>query len=199
MNYRAPSRDELQSQCDAFNAACEVGGRVAVKIDGTEKPLITTTRSEAQILSGHSAVVWMDGVSGCYNLTHVTPIPDKKAAWAVFADNGNVRIWSYRREVVEHIAAGCGKPVVPYTPPESEVWTATPPTEQGWYWHWNGDEDSAPFVLSVLYSGGTRKCFVSMNQTPSGMAEMCDEFGGYWSRLREPATPDLAAMKGAAK
>lgn len=75
MSYKIPSRAELQAQCDAFNAACPVGGRVAVKLDGIDAPRITTTRSEAQILSGHSAVVWMDGVSGCYDLSRVTPIP----------------------------------------------------------------------------------------------------------------------------
>lgn len=78
MTYKAPSLAELQAQCDAFNAAHAVGGRVAVNLDGKDTPLITTTRSEAQILSGHSAVVWMDGVSGCYDLSRVAPIPDPK-------------------------------------------------------------------------------------------------------------------------
>src|SRR5438067_7327722 len=34
-------------------------------------------------------------------------------AWAVFADNGNVIIWSKRRDVVEPVAAEYGKPIVP--------------------------------------------------------------------------------------
>jgi hypothetical protein len=73
--HKAPSREALQAQCDAFNFECAVGGPVAVKLDGRDKPLITTTRSEAQVLSGHSAVVWLDGVSGCYLLERVAPIP----------------------------------------------------------------------------------------------------------------------------
>jgi hypothetical protein len=68
-------------------------------------------------------------------------------------------------------------------------WSEKPPTEQAWYWHWNGDPDAAPFVMSVLYSGSAKKCFVSRACTSSGMAEMCDEYGGYWMRMIEPATP----------
>lgn len=121
MTYRKPDLAALQAECDAFNAACRVGGPVAVKLDGTEKPFITSTRSEAQILSGHSAVVWMDGVSGCYNLSHVTPIPEQHEAWAVYADNGNVRMWSRDRAAVERLAKECGKPMVPYIPePEGQ-------------------------------------------------------------------------------
>jgi hypothetical protein len=120
MTYKKPDLAALQAECDAFNAACKVGGRVAVNLyGGSDKPIITTTRTEAQILSGHTSVVWMDGVSGCWSLGHVTPIPDGPA-WAVYADNGNVRIWSYRREAVERVANECGKPVVPYTPPAPE-------------------------------------------------------------------------------
>lgn len=32
------------------------------------------TRTAAQLLGGHTAVVWLDGVSGCIALTHVEPI-----------------------------------------------------------------------------------------------------------------------------
>ncbi|MEJ7807053.1 MAG: hypothetical protein WKG03_14160 [Telluria sp.] len=187
-SYRPPSREALQAQCDAFNFDCSIGGRVAVKIDGKDKPFITTTRTGAQILSGHTAVVWLDGVSGCYCLSHVTPIPDAQA-WCIYADNGNVRLWSRDRRVVERAAAEHGKPIMPYTPPEVSQWTTTPPTEQGWYWHWNGDPNSAPFVLSILYSGTARKCFVPMNQTANGHAEMCDRYGGNWKRLSSPALP----------
>ena len=31
----------------------------------------TRTRTEAQLLSGHTAVVWVDGVAGCIALSHV--------------------------------------------------------------------------------------------------------------------------------
>ena len=38
--------------------------------------LRTRTRSEAQVLSGHSAVIWLDGVRGCYLLDRVRAIPE---------------------------------------------------------------------------------------------------------------------------
>lgn len=119
MTYKAPSREALQAQCDAFNFDCTIGGRVAVKLDGTDKPLITTTRSEAQILSGHSAVVWLNGVRGCYDLSHVTPIPEAaKEAWAVLADSGNVIYWEHDRDKVSEVARQHRRPYGPYTPPE---------------------------------------------------------------------------------
>ena len=64
----------LQAACDAFNAACPVGGRVRVTLDGG-RVLDTVTFSRAQVLSGHSAVVWLRGVSGCYLLDRVQILP----------------------------------------------------------------------------------------------------------------------------
>lgn len=34
----------------------------------------TVTRSEAQLLFGHTAVVWVEGISGCYSLSHVEAV-----------------------------------------------------------------------------------------------------------------------------
>jgi len=64
----------LQVQCDAFNSRWPVGSSVMLKKDFLPEPVETKTRSEAQVLSGHSAVIWLDGVSGCYALDCVTPI-----------------------------------------------------------------------------------------------------------------------------
>jgi len=66
-----PSLAKLQAACDAFNAAVPVGSSVVVTLDRGEKR-ITNTRSAAQVLSGHSAVIWLDGVSGCYLLDRIT-------------------------------------------------------------------------------------------------------------------------------
>lgn len=79
MANKKPNLKALQAECDAFNAKCPIGGPVRLKVDGSDKPRYTTTRSEAQIMSGHSAVVWMNGVSGSYLLSHVTPITDAEA------------------------------------------------------------------------------------------------------------------------
>lgn len=71
--YRKPNIKKMQAACDKFNAACKLGGRVNVMLDGATEPFSTTTKSEAYIMSGHSAVVHMNGVSGCYLLDRVTP------------------------------------------------------------------------------------------------------------------------------
>jgi hypothetical protein len=70
---RPPSPAALQQQCDQFNARFPVGQQVTVRKDDGSG-MNTTTRSEAQVLSGHSAVIWLDGISGCYLLDRVTPI-----------------------------------------------------------------------------------------------------------------------------
>lgn len=67
------NRTNLQEQCDAFNARYRVGQRVSLRKDGGDC-IVTTTRTAAEVLSGHSAVIWLEGVSGCYLLDRVTPI-----------------------------------------------------------------------------------------------------------------------------
>lgn len=69
-------------------------------------------------------------------------------------------------------------------------WSDAPPTKQGWYWHWNGDHDSAPLPTSVLYSGTSGKCFVSSGQLGLDTAIDCDEYGGFWAPLPRPSTYD---------
>lgn len=70
---RRPNTAALQRQCDVFNTRFTVGQAVTVrKDDGTG--MSTTTRSQAQVLSGHTAVIWLDGITGCYLLDRVTPI-----------------------------------------------------------------------------------------------------------------------------
>jgi len=195
MNHKAPSVAALQAACDAFNFDYEPGARVAVKLDGKDKPFITTTRSLAQVMGGHTAVVWIDGVSGCYDLECVTPIPPEPfegEAWAVLAASGNVIYWERDRAKVSEVARQHGRPYGPYTPRApraAHAWTTTPPTEQGEYWHWSGDADSAPTVLDLLYSGTAKKCFVPMNQSYTGQAIMCDVYGGHWLRIESPKIP----------
>lgn len=69
---KKPNVKKLQAQCDYFNAANTVGAAVGVRLDGHEDELFfTKTRSGAEVLSGHSAVIWLDGVTGCYLLDRV--------------------------------------------------------------------------------------------------------------------------------
>jgi hypothetical protein len=74
--YRKPNLKALQAECDRFNAKCPVGGAVSVTLD-LGPAIETVTTSEAQVLSGHSAVVWMRDVRGCYDLDRVKPILSK--------------------------------------------------------------------------------------------------------------------------
>lgn len=70
---KRPNLKKLQQQCDDWNAKHSVGTKVVLTKDSGER-FPTKTRSEAQVLSGHSAVVWLEGVSGCYLLNRVEPM-----------------------------------------------------------------------------------------------------------------------------
>jgi hypothetical protein len=54
---------KLQAQCDEFNATTKIGDEVLVKKDNGQN-VITRTSTEAQVLSGHTAVIWLEGISG---------------------------------------------------------------------------------------------------------------------------------------
>lgn len=64
---------KLQAVCDKFNAAYPVGADVLLKKDGHDELFPTRTRSTAQVMGGHSAVIWLENVSGCYLLDRVMP------------------------------------------------------------------------------------------------------------------------------
>jgi len=71
------------------------------------------------------------------------------------------------------------------------TWSDTPPTEQGFYWHWSGSLDDAPVVLSVLYSGTNKQCFVSSGQYGIKNAIYCDKYGGWWAQGKPPELPEV--------
>ena len=75
MRKKLSKIEQLQAECDRFNAMVSIGDDVTVLLDGHKKPTPTRTRSAAQVLSGHSAVIWLEGVSGCYLLDRVKPVP----------------------------------------------------------------------------------------------------------------------------
>lgn len=49
----------------------EVEYREVVELD---PPQLFTTRSEACVLSGHTAVVWLHGKAGCVAISHCRPL-----------------------------------------------------------------------------------------------------------------------------
>ncbi len=65
--------EKMQRECEAWNRKYPIGTDVLLNKDFVDELVPTKTRSKASILSGHSVVIWLDGVSGCYLLSHVTP------------------------------------------------------------------------------------------------------------------------------
>ena len=60
-----------QKECDRFNARVPVGSLVEYSEVIGDPPLGRfKTRTEAQVLSGHTAVVWLEGKSGCVCVEH---------------------------------------------------------------------------------------------------------------------------------
>jgi len=58
-----------------FNARTPVGTSVRYWTGMREgEGKVSTTRTPAHVLGGHTAVVWLEGVSGCVALSHVEPI-----------------------------------------------------------------------------------------------------------------------------
>jgi hypothetical protein len=60
-----------------FNAAFPIATSVRYwtgSRDGIGR--VSKTRTEASVLYGHTAVVWLDDVAGCIALSHVEPMPE---------------------------------------------------------------------------------------------------------------------------
>jgi len=83
----------------------------------------------------------------------------------------------------------------PATAPSAK-WSKEPPSRQGLYWHWSGDLDAGPIPLSVMWSGFSGKCFVSIGQYGITQAIDCDEYGGYWQPAIEPAMDEEIGHHG---
>jgi hypothetical protein len=64
---------DAKKKCAAWNAKHPVGTKVTVRLDSGETRE-TATRSAAEVLSSHSAVIWLEGITGCYLLDRVTPL-----------------------------------------------------------------------------------------------------------------------------
>ena len=63
-----------QAEVDRFNGRYPVGTRVKAYrgVFGEDVgAVVGATRTAATVLSGHSAVVWVEGCSGCVALSHI--------------------------------------------------------------------------------------------------------------------------------
>ena len=68
---KKPNIEQLQKECDDFNAKYPVGTSILLKKDFVDEPVKTTVRHAAYVLSGHSAVAFFEGISGCYLISCV--------------------------------------------------------------------------------------------------------------------------------
>lgn len=61
--------------------------------------------------------------------------------------------------------------------------------EQGWYWHWNGDEDCIPVPVSVLYTPVEKLYFATMGQLGWTQPQNVEQLGGWWKLIRQMPIP----------
>jgi hypothetical protein len=67
-----PSLKTMQKQCERFNAAHAVGDTIRCWTGPREgEPVERKVRYPAMVLSGHTAVVYVEGGGGCVALSHV--------------------------------------------------------------------------------------------------------------------------------
>lgn len=67
-------------EVEDFNTRCPIGTPVDFWpgfLD--DEPRRSVTRSKAEILSGHTPVVWVEDYAGCIALTHVRPVVGEPA------------------------------------------------------------------------------------------------------------------------
>ena len=76
----------LESQCQKWNNAYPVGTSVEYHpVIGDSAFRQRATVSKAQVLSGHTAVIWLDGERGCVALDACVPIAKSANAENVHA------------------------------------------------------------------------------------------------------------------
>jgi hypothetical protein len=79
------SPEELGRQADAWNVKHPIGTPVIViRDDGSA--VLTKTLSLAYVLGGHTAVIFIEGISSCYALDRVRPDPFRDAQQAPVPD-----------------------------------------------------------------------------------------------------------------
>lgn len=79
---KRPSLASLEKRCSEFNAAYPVGSLVEYHpVIGEPEYFLTRIRHAAYVLSGHTAVCFVDGKAGCVALDAVIPA-DKQ--WGLF-------------------------------------------------------------------------------------------------------------------
>ncbi len=70
---KPPNPKREQGKVDAWNAVHPVGTAVIVLLDDGQR-LRTKTVAPASLLGGHTAVCWLENVSGAYRLDRCTAV-----------------------------------------------------------------------------------------------------------------------------
>lgn len=66
-------RPNPQKEAAAWNARVKVGDTVQYEeVKGVTEAQTFKTKTEAEVLSGHTAVVWLEGTRGCVAVSHCT-------------------------------------------------------------------------------------------------------------------------------
>lgn len=73
--FEAMTRAGPDKQVADWNNAVNVGQEVDYRSDPDAAPQQFKTRCHADVLSGHTAVVWLEGKSGCVSLESLTVVP----------------------------------------------------------------------------------------------------------------------------
>lgn len=114
---RRPLR-KLARACHEFNARIPVGGLVRYWTGTrTGDGNVAKTRTPASILSGHTAVIWVEGEPACITLTHVEALRCKccltrtGTTTDVYGDKKPVCAWCMDRLDRERWAAEHGMPL----------------------------------------------------------------------------------------
>ncbi|HBG06296.1 MAG: hypothetical protein A2075_12055 [Geobacteraceae bacterium GWC2_58_44] len=76
MARKQPTLQQLQQVIDDWNAKHAIG--VAVVVKRGNQDFHTRTISPARVLEGHTPVIWVEGLSGCYALDKVSAIKSQE-------------------------------------------------------------------------------------------------------------------------
>lgn len=74
MRRQATITKEAAKAVEKWNAKVSVGDAVEYRSYPEAEPQTFTTQTAAEILSGHTAVVWLNGKSGCVCLDACRPV-----------------------------------------------------------------------------------------------------------------------------
>lgn len=79
--FKQESASALIERCRQWNVAYPIGAEVEYhSVINADRHVLTRTNSVAYVLSGHTAVCFVDGVSGCVALDALVPVNNRRVA-----------------------------------------------------------------------------------------------------------------------